>query len=80
MNRTLRRLISRILHRLLRFPRIKLLGQRLLQRLPRVRGLVMRLLHGGPLIQRQIPVNEFDARSDTQQRLMEDLQMRWERH
>ncbi|MBB3142869.1 hypothetical protein [Halomonas organivorans] len=79
MKRMLRRLISRFLHRLERSPRIKLWGRRILERLPRLRGLVIRLMHGGPLLERQLPPNEFDTRSEPQQRLIEDLQHRGSR-
>lgn len=73
-----RRLLSRLLQRLARSPRVKLLGQRLLSRFPRLRGLVLRMLHGAPLLARRAPVNAFDARGACQQRLLEDLQRRWE--
>jgi len=66
----LRRLIARLLQRLLRSPRIKLAGQRLLARTPRLRGLVLRLLHGAPLFEKPTPPNAFDARGEWQQRLM----------
>lgn len=72
----LRRLVARLLQRLLRSPRIKLAGQRLLARTPRLRGLVLRLLHGAPLFEKPAPPNAFDARGERQQRLMEALQCR----
>lgn len=80
MKRQLKRLISRLLNRLARSPRIRLAGQRLLDRFPRLRGLVLRLMHGGPVFQHQAPPNAFDERGACQQRLLEDLQQRWNRH
>lgn len=80
MKRTLRRLISRLLNRLVRMPRLKLAAQRILSRYPRLRGLVLRMMHGGRWFAREGGApNAFDARGEQQQRLIEDLQARWNR-
>lgn len=74
----LRRALSRWLMTLVRRPRLKLLGQRLLARTPRLRGLALRLLYGAPLRSPAEPVNAFDGRGERQQRFLDDLQRRWE--
>lgn len=80
MKQMLRRMMARLVRQLLRSPRIKLLGQRILAHFPRLRGLVLRLMHGGPLFQGDEPIaNTFDARGENQQRLLEELERRWER-
>ncbi|MDZ7853758.1 MAG: hypothetical protein U5L98_14230 [Halomonas sp.] len=80
MKRRLRRLLSQLVHLLLRQPRIKSTGQRLLSRVPRVRALVLRVIHGGPLFElNPSRVYDFDARGERQQRLLDDLQERWKR-
>ncbi len=80
MKRMLHRLLSSLVWWMLRFPRMKVLGQRVLTNFPRLRGLVLRLIHGGPLFRTDsCPVNDFDTRSERQQRLLEDLQRRWGR-
>ena len=80
MKRFLRRLVARLLHRLVRMPRLKLFAQRCLARFPRLRGLVLRMMHGGAWFPgAPPPPNDFDARGERQQRLMDDLQARWNR-
>lgn len=74
----LRRALSRWLMTLVRRPRLKLLGQRLLAHTPRLRGLVLRLLYGAPLHSSAEPINAFDGRGERQQRFLDDLQRRWE--
>lgn len=81
MKRSLRRLVARLLHRLVRIPRLKLAGQRFLSRFPRLRGLVLRMLHGESWAVPDSPPpapNAFDARGEQQQRLLEALEARWE--
>lgn len=80
MKQALRRWVSRLLQHLVRSPRIKWAGQKVLGRFPRLRSVVLRLMHGGALCERTVASNEFDTRGEYQQRLMEDLQQRWKRH
>ncbi len=79
MKSTLRRLVARLLHRLVRIPGLKLAGQRFLSRFPRLRGLVLRMLHGESwAVPDATAPNAFDARGERQQRLLEALEARWE--
>ncbi|MCG6658030.1 hypothetical protein HOP52_09715 [Halomonas campisalis] len=81
MKRQLRRLVARLLNRLVRIPRLKLIGQRVLSHFPRLRGLVLRIMHGGSwrAPSAQPVTNAFDTRGERQQRLLDDLQQRWNR-
>lgn len=80
MTSTTRRLLSHLLLRLARSPRLKLVGQRLLSHTPYLRGLVLRVMYGASLRSREAePLNAFDGRGEQQKRLLDDLQQRWER-
>lgn len=79
MKQALRRWISRLLKRLAHSPRLKSIAKRSLERVPRLRGLVLRLMHGGSLFGRQAGINRFEPLSDYQQRLTQDLHKRWGR-
>lgn len=79
MKRYVKNLLSRLLNHLNRSPRIKYTGQRVLRRVPRLRRLVLRIMHGGSIYIHEVPPDTFDARGEQQKRLLDDLQQRWNR-
>ncbi|MDN3524161.1 hypothetical protein QWY79_02645 [Halomonas sabkhae] len=75
MKRWLRPLLSRFARSLLKVPYARRLGQRVLAPFPGLRGRVIRLIHGGHL--EPMGSNPVDGRGEGQQRLIEDLEQRW---
>lgn len=74
----LRRLLGTLLLVVVRLPHARALGQRVLAPFPRVRALIIRLLHGGNP-GRIAPANAVDGRGECQQGLIDALTHRWDR-